>query len=198
MIRPYYFNNKCGRKPIGIESMLRMYLMQIWFNLSDEGIEDSIYDSDAIRTFMHLDFNEQQVPDATTLLKFRHLLEKNKIGEKLFADVNKRLDETGLIMHGGTVVDASLIAASKSTKNQSGKRDPEMHQAPPDKMEFFYPVTPHTALLLTTERKYVSGQTLKIGIHEVAKYNALQLRASREQIFSKDKTQLETFLDVHN
>lgn len=71
-------------------------------------------------------------------------------------------------------------------------------QAPPDKMEFFYPVTPHTALLLTTERKYVSGQTLKIGIHEVAKYNALQLRASREQIFSKDKAQLETFLDVHN
>ncbi|MDF2871194.1 MAG: hypothetical protein K0R05_2769 [Anaerocolumna sp.] len=128
MIRPYYFNNKRGRKPIGIESMLRMYLMQIWFSLSDEGIEDSIYDSYAMRTFMHIDFNEQQVPDATTLLKFRHLLEKNKIGEKIFADVNKRLDEAGLIMHGGTVVDASLIAAPKSTKNQSGKRDPEMHQ----------------------------------------------------------------------
>ena len=128
MIRPYYFNNKRGRKPIGIESMLRMYLMQIWFSLSDEGIEDSIYDSYAMRTFMHIDFNEQQVPDATTLLKFRHLLEKNKIGEKIFADVNKRLDEAGLIMHGGTVVDASLIAAPTSTKNQSGKRDPEMHQ----------------------------------------------------------------------
>lgn len=128
MIRPYYFNNKRGRKSIGIESMLRMYLMQIWFNLSDEGIEDSIYDGYAMRTFMHIDFNEQQVPDATTLLKFRHLLEKNKIGEKIFADVNKRLDEAGLIMHGGTVVDASLIAAPKSTKNQSGKRDLEMHQ----------------------------------------------------------------------
>ena len=95
-----------------------MYLMQIWFNLSDEGLEDSIYDSYAMRTFMHRDFNEQQVPDATTLLKFRHMLEKNKIGEKIFADVNKRLDNSGLIMHGGTIVDASLIAAPKSTKNK--------------------------------------------------------------------------------
>ena len=72
--------------------MLRMYLMQIWFNLSDEGIEDSIYDSYAMRTFMHIDFNEQQVPDATTLLKFRHMLEKNKIGEKIFADVLSTFD----------------------------------------------------------------------------------------------------------
>ena len=116
MIRPYYFNNKRGRKPIGIETMLRMYLMQVWFNLSDEGIEDSIYDSYAMRTFMHIDFNEQQVPDATTLLKFRHMLEKNKIGEKIFADVNSRLDEAGLIMHGGTVVDASMHDVSETSK----------------------------------------------------------------------------------
>ena len=73
MIRPCYFNNQRGRKPIGIETMLRMYLMQIWFNLSDEGIEDSVYNSYAMRSFMHIDFNEQQVPDATTLLKFRHM-----------------------------------------------------------------------------------------------------------------------------
>ena len=128
MIRPYYFSNKRGRKPIGIETMLRMYLMQVWFNLSDEGIEDSIYDSYAMRSFMHIDFNERQVPDATTLLKFRHMLEENKIGEKIFADVNRRLDESGLMMHGGTIVDASLIAAPKSTKNKEGRRDPEMHQ----------------------------------------------------------------------
>ena len=128
MIRPFYFNNTRGRKPIGIETMLRMYLMQIWFNLSDEGIEDAIYDSYAMRWFMHIDFTDQQVPDATTLLKFRHMIEKNRIGEKIFADVNKRLDESGLMMHGGTIVDASIIAAPKSTKNQEGKRDPEMHQ----------------------------------------------------------------------
>ena len=81
-----------------------MYLMQIWFSLSDEGIEDSIYDSYAMRSFMHIDFSEQQVPDATTLLKFRHMLEKHNIGEKIFTDVNRCLDEAGLIMHGGTIV----------------------------------------------------------------------------------------------
>ena len=117
MISQYYFANKRGRKPIGIEIMLRMYLMQIWFNLSDEGIKDSIYDSYAMRSFMHIDFHEQQVPNATTLLKFRHMLESNKLGEKIFADVNSRLDKAGLMMHGGTIVDASLIAAPKSTKN---------------------------------------------------------------------------------
>ena len=117
MIRPYYFANKRGLKPIGIEIMLRMYLMQIWFNLSDEGIEDSIYDSYAMRSFMHIDFHEQQVPNATTLLKFRHMLESNKLGEKIFADVNSRLDKADLMMHGGTIVDASLIAAPKSAKN---------------------------------------------------------------------------------
>lgn len=128
MIRPFYYSNKRGRKPIGIETMLRMYLMQIWFNLSDEGIEDSIYDSYAMRSFMHIDFTQQQVPDATTLLKFRHMLETNKLGEKIFEDVKQRLDEAGLLMHGGTIVDATLIAAPKSTKNKDGKRDPEMHQ----------------------------------------------------------------------
>ena len=128
IIRPYYPNGKRGRPTRGIETMLRMYLMQNWFNLSDEGIEDAIYDSYAMRTFMHIDFMNQQVPDATTLLKFRHLLEENKIGEKIFADVNQRLDNAGLIMHGGTIVDATIIASTPSTKNKEKKRDPEMHQ----------------------------------------------------------------------
>ncbi len=77
---------------------------------------------------MHIDFNEQQVPDATTLLKFHHMLERNRIGEKIFVDVNARLDKAGLIMHGGTIVDAGLIEAPKSTKSREGKRNPEMHQ----------------------------------------------------------------------
>lgn len=137
MIRPFYFDNKRGRKPIGIETMLRMYLMQVWFNLSDEGIEDSIYNRYAMRSFMHIDFHEQQVPDATILLKFRHMLAANKLGEKILADVNNRLDKAGLIMHGGTIVDASLIATPKSTKNQDGKRDPEMHQTKKDNEWYF-------------------------------------------------------------
>ena len=108
--------------------MLRMYLMQNWFNLSDAAIEDTIYDSYAMRSFMHIDFYKEQVPDATTLLKFRHLLEEHHIGEQIFADVNARLEKAGLIMHGGTIVDATIIAAPSSTKNREGKRDEEMHQ----------------------------------------------------------------------
>lgn len=128
IIRPYYYNNRRGRRPKDIEIMLRMYLMQSWFNLSDEGLEEAIYDSYAMRSFLGINFIDEQVPDATTLLKFRHLLEQHHIGEKIFADVRKRLEKAGLIMHGGTIVDATIIAAPSSTKNKEGKRDPEMHQ----------------------------------------------------------------------
>lgn len=128
IIQPYYPSGKRGRPTRGIETMLRMYLVQNWFNLSDEAIEDAVYDSYAMRTFMHIDFTEQQVPDATTLLKFRHLLEEHQLGEKIFADVTERLNAVGLIMHGGTIVDATIIASTPSTKNKEKKRDPEMHQ----------------------------------------------------------------------
>ena len=128
LIREHYPSGKRGRPPRGVETMLRMYLMQNWFNLSDAAIEDAIYDSYAMRSFMHIDFLEEQVPDATTLLKFRHLLEEHKIGEKIFADVTARLERSGLIMHGGTIVDATIIAAPSSTKNKEHKRDEEMHQ----------------------------------------------------------------------
>ena len=128
IIKPYYPSDKRGRPPKSIETMLRMYLMQNWFNLSDEGIEDAIYDSYAMRSFMHLDFLTEQVPNATTLLHFRHLIEENKIGKRIFDDVKSRLEKAGLIMHGGSIVDATIIAAPSSTKNKEGKRDPEMHQ----------------------------------------------------------------------
>lgn len=127
-IKPYYPNGKRGRPTKGIEKMLRMYLLQIWFNLSDEGIEDAIYDSYAFRKFMRINFNEEQVPDATTLLKFRHLLEKHKIGEQIFKAINQALEQNGVIMQGGTIVDATIINAPSSTKNREKKRDPEMHQ----------------------------------------------------------------------
>lgn len=109
-----------------------MYLMQNWFNLSDEGIEDAIYDSHAMRTFLRINLLEQQVPDATTLLHFRHLLEKHALGKALFDDIRNRLDQAGLIMHGGSVVDATLISAPSSTKNQNGERDPEMYSTKKD------------------------------------------------------------------
>ena len=128
LIKPYYYNKKRGRRPVDIEIILRMYLMQNWFNLSDEGMEEAIYDSYAMRRFLGINFIDEQVPDATTLLKFRHLLEQHHIGEKIFQDVSERLEKAGLIMHGGSIVDATIIAAPSSTKNREGKRDPEMHQ----------------------------------------------------------------------
>ena len=126
LIEPYYPDGKKGRKPQGIEKMLRMYLLQCWFNLSDEGMEDAIYDSYAFRSFMQINFFDEQTPDATTLLKFRHLLEKNGIGEKLFNAINYALEKSGYIMRGGTIVDATIIQAPSSTKNIRKERDPEM------------------------------------------------------------------------
>ena len=108
--------------------MLRMYLLQVWFNLSDEGVEDAIYDSYAFRKFMGINFNEEQVPDATTLLKFRHLLEENHLGEQMFKAINYVLEQGGAMMKGGTIVDATIINAPSSTKNAEKARDPEMNQ----------------------------------------------------------------------
>ena len=118
---------KRGRPPIEIETMLRMYLLQCWFNLSDEGVEDAIYDSYAMRKFMGISFFEQDVPDATTLLHFRHLLEDKGIGKLFFDAINRCLEQAGRMMRGGTIVDATLISAPSSTKNAEKKRDPEMH-----------------------------------------------------------------------
>lgn len=127
-IEPYYPGGQRGRPPMGIEKMLRMYLLQCWFNLSDEGIEDAIYDSYALRWFMKINFVDEQVPDATTLLKFRHLLEKHDIGKVFFQAFISTLEKCGYVMRGGTIVDATLIQAPSSTKNEKKQRDPEMCQ----------------------------------------------------------------------
>ena len=127
-IRAYYPKGERGRPPRGIELMLRMYLLQVWFNLSDEMVEDSIYDSYAMRKFMGLNFQEEQAPDATTLLKFRHMIEANGIGKILFDAINRVLTQCGRMMKGGTIVDATIINAPSSTKNSTSQRDPEMHQ----------------------------------------------------------------------
>ena len=128
LVQPHYFSGKQGRPPMGIEKMLRMYLLQIWFSLSDEGVEDAIYDSYAMRKFMGIDFMIDQVPDATTLLKFRHLIEKRCLGKAFFDAINRCLEQCGHMMKGGTIVDATIINAPSSTKNATGARDPEMCQ----------------------------------------------------------------------
>lgn len=127
IIRPIYPDGKRGRRPQSIERMLRMMLLQTWFNLSDEGVEDAIYDSYAMRNFMNINFEEEQAPDATTLCKFRKLLVENGIYEKIFAQVNEVLEEEHLAVHGGTIVDATIIEASSSKKNKEKTTDVEMH-----------------------------------------------------------------------
>lgn len=112
-MRSYYPDGKRGRPVKGIEKMLRMYLLQTWFNLSNEGIEDAIYDSYAFRKFMKINFMTEQIPDATTLLNFRHIIEGNHLGEKFFQAINRVMEETGHIMRGGTIVDAKIIAPQK-------------------------------------------------------------------------------------
>lgn len=136
-IEPHYPKGKRGRPPVGIEKMLRMYLLQCWFTLSDEGLEDAIYDSHAMRVFMGINFFDEQVPDATTLLKFRHLLEKHNIGKVLFDAINRGLSRYGHMMRGGTIVDATIISAPSSTKNEKKERDTEMCQSKKGNQYYF-------------------------------------------------------------
>jgi len=129
LIEPHYPKAGHGRPPIGIERMLRMYLVANWFNLADEACEDALYDIAAFRDFCRIDLGRERVPDATTLLNFRHLLEEHKIGAALFSKVGELLLANGMKLCGGTIVDATLIAAPPSTKNRDQSRDPEMHQS---------------------------------------------------------------------
>ena len=129
LIEPHYPKAGNGRPPIGVERMLRMYLVANWFNLADEACEDALYDIPAFRDFCQIDLGRERVPDATTLLNFRHLLETHKMGVALFAKVNELLSANGMKLSGGTIVDATLIAAPPSTKNRDKSRDPEMHQS---------------------------------------------------------------------
>ena len=129
VIEPYYpKSGKRGRPPIGLERMLRMYFVQQWYGLADEAVEDAVYDSQALRNFMGIDLSRTSVPDATTLMGFRHLLEAHDLTKAMLVEVNVMLMERGLLMTKGTLVDATLIAAPSSTKNKDHARDPEMHQ----------------------------------------------------------------------
>ena len=126
-----------GRPPTGLERMLRMVIVQQSLGLSDEGIEDALYDSQAIRQFVGLDLGRESAPDATTLLKFRRLLETHQLTETIFATIKAHLASQGLMLREGTIVDATIIAAPSSTKNAKGKRDPEMHQTKKGKQWHF-------------------------------------------------------------
>ena len=127
-LAPLYPKGERGRPPMPLERMLRVYFVQQWYGLSDEGLEDAFYDSQALRSFAGIELNRDPIPDATTVLHFRHWLERHDLAKGLFDAVGAMLEERGLLMRQGTIVDATIIAAPPSTKNKEKSRDPEMHQ----------------------------------------------------------------------
>ena len=128
-IEPFYPNPAgAGRRPVGIERMLRIHFLQHWFNLSDPAVEEALYDSRAMRSFVGIDLGREPAPDETTVCKFRHLLEAHNLGGQLFTLINEYLEENGLKVSTGTIVDATIIDAPPSTKNKDKKRNQEMHQ----------------------------------------------------------------------
>lgn len=178
LVEPYYpVRGKRGCQPKEIETMLRMLLLQSWFNLSDEGVEDAIYDSYAMKRFMGLDFTSTPVPDATTLCRFRKRLTENGIQQRIFDAICRFMDERGKIMHGGTIVDATIIEAPESKKNAKHERDPEMHS-----------VRKHT--------KWYFGMRIGIGVdagtgyvHHITGYSAnrAEIKASPDLLREDDE-----------
>jgi IS5 family transposase len=128
LIEPHYPRAGNGRQPLGLEKMLRVYFLQQWFNLSDPQAEDMLYDSESMRRFARIELGEEVVPDETTILRFRHLLEQHGLSEAIFNEVRDLLAQRRLLLHTGTIVDATIIAAPSSTKNATASRDPAMKQ----------------------------------------------------------------------
>ena len=128
LVDPHYPKAGQGRPPIGLERMLRVYFLQQWFSLSDPQAEDSLYDSESMRRFAGIELSDDRIPDETTILRFRHLLEKHQLTEAIFAEVRELLEEKRLLIKSGTIVDATILAAPPSTKNAEKARDPEMRQ----------------------------------------------------------------------
>lgn len=136
MIQPFYYQNTIGRPAYPLAAMLRVHVMQLFYNLSDPAMEDALYEIDSMRRFAGLDLT-RNLPDETTILKFRHLLEKHSLARKIFECINDELRLQGLLLQQGTLVDASILSAPSSTKNKSGQRDPEMHQTKKGNQWFF-------------------------------------------------------------
>ena len=128
LIEPHYPRAGGGRQPLGLEKMLRIYFLQQWFNLSDPQAEDAIYDSESMRRFARVELGDEVVPDESTILRFRHLLERHGLTQAIFDSITGLLEERRLLLRSGTIVDATIIAAPSSTKNASATRDPEMKQ----------------------------------------------------------------------
>jgi IS5 family transposase len=128
IIEKYYPKAGNGRQPMSLEKMLKIYCMQQWYGLSDPAMEDALYDIESLRRFADIDIETDAIPDETTILHFRHLLEKHELTKKIFEKTKQYLSDKGLLLREGTIVDATIINAPSSTKNQEQSRDKEMKQ----------------------------------------------------------------------
>src|SRR3989454_144679 len=137
LVAPHYPQPGKGRRPVGVERMLRIYFLQQWFNLSDPAVEEALYDSAVMRQFVGIDLGCEPVPDETTVCKFRHLLEEHQLGEQILGQVNLHLQAQGVRITTGTIVDATILHAPTSIKNREQQRDPEMHQTKKGKQWYF-------------------------------------------------------------
>ena len=137
LVEPHYAKAGKGRQPVGLSIMLRTYFVQQWFNLSDPGVEELLYESAAVRRFVGVDLGVAPAPDETTVLRFRHLLEKHSLGGQMLDTVNEYLESKGIKIQTGTIVDASILHAPSSTKNETKQCDPEMHQTRKGNQWFF-------------------------------------------------------------
>jgi len=192
VIAPHYPKGERGRPPIGRERMLRVYFLQQWYGLADEALEDALYDSQALQHFARIDLSGEGVPDATTLLNFRRLLETHDLCKGLFTAINADLTARGLLLREGTLVDATLIAAPPSTKNKEKKRDPEMHQTKKGNQWYFGMKAPigadrdsklvHTVVVtaanvadVTQTAELLQGEEMQV--HADAGYTGVEKRA---------------------
>ena len=128
LVAPHYPTAGRGRQPLPMEVLLRVYFLQPWFNLSDPLAEEMLYDSESMRRFAHVELGEDTIPDESTILRFRHLLERHQLTTQMFAAVKEHLASRRLLLSAGTIVDATIISAPSSTKNATHTRDPEMRQ----------------------------------------------------------------------
>lgn len=180
LIEPYYQEAETGRKKKQLVLMLKIYFLQQWYNLSDPEMEDAIYDRNSFQKFLALDMMQEAAPDETTILHFRHLLEKHALQEQMFSRVNRILEERGLLVKKGTITDATIIAAPTSTKNRDKKRDPEMSSTKKGKV-WYFGLKAHTG----TDSETGLVHTLKVttaSVHDSQAFDGL-LHGKERQVY---------------
>lgn len=180
LLEPYYpKGGGRGRRPVGLERMLRIHFVQHWFNLSDPAVEEALYESLSMREFVGIDLGREPAPDETTICKFRHLLERHELGRKIFEQVGVHLQVKGFRLSTGTIVDATLIAAPSSTKNSKGERDPEMKQSKKGN-QWYFRMKAHVAVDAKTKRiHHVVANSGAVHDGKVARSNKVGQRGRR-------------------